>query len=91
MTRLPSRPRAMPYGGDDQLGVWVAICPIYGWDHAAVYNDTIIDAVCPHCWRFWGEENWCEIRHYAERREDAIAIAVTWESAHSISAPETSE
>lgn len=57
-------PRAQPFDGDDTLGVWVALCPVYGWDHAAVYNDPMADVNCPHCWRFWGVERPCALRHY---------------------------
>jgi hypothetical protein len=62
------RPRpyasSLPYEGDDSLGVWVAICPVYGWDHAAVYNSPMAHVNCPFCWRFWGDELPCELRHY---------------------------
>lgn len=57
-------PKAQPFEGDDPVGVWVGICPVYGWDHAVVFNDPMLQINCPHCWRFWGDELACEIRHY---------------------------
>jgi hypothetical protein len=65
-------PRAQPHADDDHLGVWVAICPLYGWDHAAVYNDPMMYVNCPHCWRFWGDERACEIRHYEADAQTGI-------------------
>jgi hypothetical protein len=65
--------RALPFGGDDPLGVWVALCPTYGWDHAAVYNDPMMHVNCPFCWRFWGDELPCEIRHYDAGGSDDAA------------------
>lgn len=70
-------PCALSTEGDDPVGVWVALCPDYGWDHAAVYNDPMALVNCPHCWHFWGDERPCEIRHYDRTPEPPPYVPVS--------------